>query len=155
MADRAANGRAGTGAANGLPLGHQVEVWLLGGIRLRGRLRLEEEVLFIDEERVRHWDWWSMMCPSLIASWNLACGWIEPREQVGDHLPAVLRITLQNPLLGFGIEVQRFQSRVKPEIRTKMENALVRNGVTHCKHGGTGVGDKSCTPIQSKLRILG
>ena len=37
-----------------LPLGHQVEVWLLGGIRLRGRLRLEEEVLFIDEERVRH-----------------------------------------------------------------------------------------------------
>ena len=37
-----------------LPLGHQVEVRLLGGIRLRGRLRLEEEVLFIDEERVRH-----------------------------------------------------------------------------------------------------
>ncbi len=37
-----------------LPLGHQVEVQLLGGIRLRGRLRLEEEVLFIDEERVRH-----------------------------------------------------------------------------------------------------
>jgi hypothetical protein len=37
-----------------LPLGHQVEVWLLGGIRLRGKLRLEEEVLFIDEERVRH-----------------------------------------------------------------------------------------------------
>jgi hypothetical protein len=37
-----------------LPLGHQVEVWLLGGIRLRGRLRLEDEILFIDEERVRH-----------------------------------------------------------------------------------------------------
>jgi len=37
-----------------LPLGHQVEVWLLGGIRLRGRLRLEEEVLFVDEEHVRH-----------------------------------------------------------------------------------------------------
>jgi hypothetical protein len=38
----------------GLPLGHQVEVWLLGGVRLRGQLRLQEEVLFIEEERVRH-----------------------------------------------------------------------------------------------------
>ena len=37
-----------------LPLGHQVEVWLLGGIRLRGLLRLKEEALFIEEERVRH-----------------------------------------------------------------------------------------------------
>ena len=37
-----------------LPLGHQVEVWLLGGVRLRGELRLQEEQLFIEEERVRH-----------------------------------------------------------------------------------------------------
>lgn len=37
-----------------LPLGHQVEVWLNGGIRLRGKLRLRDEVLFIEEERVRH-----------------------------------------------------------------------------------------------------
>jgi hypothetical protein len=37
-----------------LPLGHQVEVWLCGGVRLRGKLRLQEEALFIDEERVRH-----------------------------------------------------------------------------------------------------
>lgn len=37
-----------------LPLGHQVEVWLYGGVRLRGKLRLQEEVLFIEEERVRH-----------------------------------------------------------------------------------------------------
>ena len=37
-----------------LPLGHQVEVWLYGGIRLRGTLRLREEMLFIEEERVRH-----------------------------------------------------------------------------------------------------
>ncbi len=37
-----------------LPLGHQVEVWLYGGIRLRGKLRLREEQLFIEEERVRH-----------------------------------------------------------------------------------------------------
>ena len=37
-----------------LPLGHQVEVWLYGGIRLRGKLRLQEEVLVMEEERVRH-----------------------------------------------------------------------------------------------------
>ncbi len=37
-----------------LPLGHHVEVWLCGGIRLRGMLRLPEEVLFIEEEKVRH-----------------------------------------------------------------------------------------------------
>jgi len=37
-----------------LPLGHQVEVWLADGICLRGQLRLQEEVLFIEEERVRH-----------------------------------------------------------------------------------------------------
>ena len=37
-----------------LPLGHEVEVWLLGGIRLRGKLRLREELLFVEEERVRH-----------------------------------------------------------------------------------------------------
>jgi len=39
-----------------LPLGHQVEVWLIGGVRLRGKLKLAEETLFIDEERVRHLD---------------------------------------------------------------------------------------------------
>ena len=38
----------------GLPLGHDVEVWLVGGMRLRGKLRLQEETLFIEEERVRH-----------------------------------------------------------------------------------------------------
>jgi hypothetical protein len=37
-----------------LPVGHQVEVWLLVGVRLRGQLRLREELLFIEEERVRH-----------------------------------------------------------------------------------------------------
>jgi hypothetical protein len=37
-----------------LPLGHQVEVWLFGGIRLRGQLKVKEEMLFIEEERVRH-----------------------------------------------------------------------------------------------------
>jgi hypothetical protein len=38
----------------GLPLGHEVEVWLIGGMRLRGKLRLLEEAMFIEEERVRH-----------------------------------------------------------------------------------------------------
>jgi hypothetical protein len=37
-----------------LPLGRPVEVWLCGGVRLRGTLKLKEEVLFIEEDRVRH-----------------------------------------------------------------------------------------------------
>ena len=37
-----------------LPLNHKVEVWLLGGIRLRGKLQLQEEMLFIEEDCVRH-----------------------------------------------------------------------------------------------------
>jgi len=37
-----------------LPLGHEVEVWLVGGIRLRGTLQVEEQVLFMEEERLRH-----------------------------------------------------------------------------------------------------
>ncbi|HPC62417.1 MAG TPA: hypothetical protein PKX23_17280 [Verrucomicrobiota bacterium] len=37
-----------------LPLGHQVEVWLQGGVRLRGKLRLKEGLLFIREDQVRH-----------------------------------------------------------------------------------------------------
>ena len=37
-----------------LPLGHLVEVWLRGGIRLRGTLRLREELLLVDEEQIRH-----------------------------------------------------------------------------------------------------
>lgn len=32
----------------GLPLGHPVEVWLNGEVRLRGRLQLQEQVLFIE-----------------------------------------------------------------------------------------------------------
>ncbi len=38
----------------GLPLGHEVEVWLYGGVRLRGRLRLKEELLFLEADAVRH-----------------------------------------------------------------------------------------------------
>ena len=37
-----------------LPVGHQVEVWLYGGVRLRGQLRLREDLLLVEEERVRH-----------------------------------------------------------------------------------------------------
>jgi hypothetical protein len=37
-----------------LPIGHQVEVWLCGNIRLRGKLRLPEELLMVEEERLRH-----------------------------------------------------------------------------------------------------
>ncbi len=34
-----------------LPLGHSVEVWLRGGIRLRGTLRLREEILFVPNDQ--------------------------------------------------------------------------------------------------------
>ena len=37
-----------------LPLGHPVEVWLYGGVRLEGKLSLREEIMFIEEEKVRH-----------------------------------------------------------------------------------------------------
>ncbi len=37
-----------------LPLQHEVEVWLVGQIRLRGKLRLSEEMLFLEEDHLRH-----------------------------------------------------------------------------------------------------
>ena len=36
-----------------LPLNHQVEVWLVGGVRLRGKLQLQEEMLFVPEDHVQ------------------------------------------------------------------------------------------------------
>jgi len=38
----------------GLPLGHLVEIWLKDGVMLRGKLRLKEEFLLIDEDAIRH-----------------------------------------------------------------------------------------------------
>jgi len=38
----------------GLPLGHEVEVWLRGEVRLRGRLELAEEKLFVPEGNDPH-----------------------------------------------------------------------------------------------------
>jgi hypothetical protein len=38
----------------GLPLGHEVEAWLRGAVRLRGRLELAEEKLFVPEEGDAH-----------------------------------------------------------------------------------------------------
>lgn len=38
----------------GLPLGHEVEVWLRGEVRLRGRLDLAEEKLFVPEGNDSH-----------------------------------------------------------------------------------------------------
>ena len=37
----------------GLPIGREVEVWLRGNIRLKGRLRLKEESLFVPEQKER------------------------------------------------------------------------------------------------------
>ena len=38
----------------GLPLEQQVEVWLIDEVRLRGKLRLEEQVLFVEAGREHH-----------------------------------------------------------------------------------------------------
>lgn len=37
-----------------LPLDHQVEVWLVGGVRLRGKLQLDEERLFLVKDDLQH-----------------------------------------------------------------------------------------------------
>ena len=36
-----------------LPLGREVEVWLRDGIRLKGTLRLAQDVLYVQEDRLR------------------------------------------------------------------------------------------------------
>ena len=35
-----------------LPVDHEVEVWLRGGVLLRGKLRLRDELLFVEEDRI-------------------------------------------------------------------------------------------------------
>ena len=37
-----------------LPLDHQVEVWLVGGVRLRGKLQLQAEKLFLGNDDAQH-----------------------------------------------------------------------------------------------------
>ena len=37
-----------------LPVGREAEVWLRGGIRLRGKLRLVNDLLFVEESQVRN-----------------------------------------------------------------------------------------------------
>ena len=37
-----------------LPVGHETEVWLRGGIRLRGKLRLRDDFLFVEEAQLRN-----------------------------------------------------------------------------------------------------
>jgi hypothetical protein len=36
-----------------LPVGRETEVWLRGGIRLRGELRLGDDLLFVEESKIR------------------------------------------------------------------------------------------------------
>ena len=42
-----------------------------------------------------------------------------------------------------------------PGIRDPRRSQGCKIGVTHCKQGGSGVGDKSCPPIQGELKMLG
>ena len=62
------------------PLGHQVEVWLFGGVRLRGNLHLREDLLFVEEERVRTLSCWWIGSRSPTANWNRASAWITRRH---------------------------------------------------------------------------
>jgi len=43
---------AAIGRKLGLPLGHEVEIWLRGGVRLRGRLTLREPRLFVADDEI-------------------------------------------------------------------------------------------------------
>jgi len=45
-------GRQAMAVKLNLPLGHKVEIWLIGNIRLQGMLRLKEDLLFIEEKDV-------------------------------------------------------------------------------------------------------
>jgi hypothetical protein len=42
-----------------------------------------------------------------------------------------------------------------PGIRDPQRSQECRKGVTHCKHGGTGLSDKFCPPIWGEMRIRG
>jgi hypothetical protein len=37
-----------------LPVGREAEVWLRGGIRLRGKLRLLNDLLFVEEHQIKN-----------------------------------------------------------------------------------------------------
>ena len=51
--------------------------------------------------------------------------------------------------------VCRVQGLEHPGIRDLRRGQECGICVTHCKHGGSGIGDKFCTPIQGELRMLG
>ncbi len=36
-----------------LPIGHETEVWLRNGIRLKGKLRLSNDLLFVEETQIK------------------------------------------------------------------------------------------------------
>ena len=54
-----------------------------------------------------------------------------------------------------GAAVCHAQGLKHPGMRDPRRSQGYRKGITHCKHGGNGVGDKFCTPIQGELRMLG
>ena len=71
-----AGGSTRIGKADRLAFGPSGEVWLRGGIRLRGKLCLKEETLSIEEEKVRILTLWSITSHLFTAKWTLVCGWI-------------------------------------------------------------------------------
>jgi len=55
---RTQRNRASRRLANrlGLPLDHEVEVWLTNGVMLRGKLELKESVLFLEDVETKELD---------------------------------------------------------------------------------------------------
>ena len=51
MAEPAPRAAEEVGLELGVPLNRQVEVWLQGGVRLRGQLTLRDEILFVEAPR--------------------------------------------------------------------------------------------------------
>jgi hypothetical protein len=60
-----------------LPLGHQVEVWLHGGVRLRGKLRFRRRYSLSRRSACGTSGCWSITSHSPTGKWNRACGSIE------------------------------------------------------------------------------
>jgi hypothetical protein len=42
-----------------------------------------------------------------------------------------------------------------PGIRDPRRNQDCKKGVSYCKHGGSGAGDRSCPPVQVEMKMLG
>jgi hypothetical protein len=69
-------------------------------------------------------------------------------------LPCVWRLRIFGARTG-AVAIQPVQGLEHPGIRDWRRSQDCKSGVTHCKPGGTGAGDKFCPPIQDEMKMLG